>query len=200
MNPHIASMFKGKVPDSLDEVGTLYTDFFKQLDKSRATPPAPAPVTRQRRQRRHAKDPNLQELKDAPFREAFLQELTTSEDAGKLLPQKAGNRYEQLLSAVSKVELTHPGAPKRAMVVEDAPKPINSPVFIRGEAQNKGDIVPRRFLEILSGPNRPEFKNGSGRLELAQAIAVAHQSAHRARDGQPHLAAPFRRRVRHHAR
>ena len=32
--------------------------------------------------------------------------------------------------------------------------------------------MPHRFLEILSGPNRAEFKNGSGRLELAQAIAA----------------------------
>jgi len=44
-------------------------------------------------------------------------------------------------------------------------------VFIRGEAENKGQIVPRRFLEILSGPKRPEFTNGSGRLDLAHAIA-----------------------------
>src|SRR6185295_129522 len=30
---------------------------------------------------------------------------------------------------------------------------------------------PRRFLEVLAGPNRPIFRQGSGRLELAQAIA-----------------------------
>ena len=33
-----------------------------------------------------------------------------------------------------------------------ATKPHDSPVFIRGEAENKGEIVPRQFLEILSGP------------------------------------------------
>jgi hypothetical protein len=32
-------------------------------------------------------------------------------------------------------------------------------------------VVPRRFLEVLSGRNRPAFKGGSGRLELAAAIA-----------------------------
>jgi Protein of unknown function (DUF1553) len=31
--------------------------------------------------------------------------------------------------------------------------------------------VPRQFLEILAGENRKPFTNGSGRLELAQAIA-----------------------------
>jgi hypothetical protein len=71
----------------------------------------------------------------------------------------------------AKLEMTHPGAPARAMVLEDLPRPKDSPVFIRGEADNRGDIVPRRFLEVLSGPTRPEFKNGSGRLELAQSIA-----------------------------
>jgi hypothetical protein len=35
----------------------------------------------------------------------------------------------------------------------------------------KGDEVPRQFLSILAGPNRKPFQHGSGRLELAQAIA-----------------------------
>jgi hypothetical protein len=71
---------------------------------------------------------------------------------------------------IAKLELTHPGAPPRAMIVEDILKPKDSPVFIRGEAESKGPIVPRRFLEVLSGQIRPAFTNGSGRLELAHAI------------------------------
>ena len=73
-------------------------------------------------------------------------------------------------SAISKLELTHPGAPPRAMVLEDILKPKNSPVFIRGDAGNKGEVVPRQFLQVLSGAYRPAFTNGSGRLELAHAI------------------------------
>src|SRR5262249_37765549 len=71
---------------------------------------------------------------------------------------------------IAHLELTHPGAPPRAMVVEDVLKPRDSPVFIRGDAGNKGQIVPRHFLEVLSGANRPAFTNGSGRLDLAWAI------------------------------
>jgi cytochrome c553 len=73
--------------------------------------------------------------------------------------------------AVARLELTHPGAPARAMVLEDVLKPHDSPVFIRGEAGNRGAVVPRRFLEVLSGPYRPPFTNGSGRLQLAYAVA-----------------------------
>ncbi len=70
----------------------------------------------------------------------------------------------------AQLEKTHPGAPARAMVLEDLPRPKDSPVFLRGEADNRGQLVPRRFLEVLSGPIRPDFKSGSGRLELAAAI------------------------------
>jgi mono/diheme cytochrome c family protein len=72
--------------------------------------------------------------------------------------------------AIAKLELTHPGAPPRAMAVEDIARPKDSPVFIRGEAGNKGALVPRHFLEVIAGPYRPAFTNGSGRLELAHAI------------------------------
>ena len=68
------------------------------------------------------------------------------------------------------LEMTHAAAPARAMVLEDVARPKDSPVFIRGEAENKGPVAPRRSLELLSGPTRPEFKNGSGRLDLAGAI------------------------------
>ena len=73
-------------------------------------------------------------------------------------------------SKITQLELTHPGAPPRAMVLEDVLKPHDSPVFIRGDAGNKGPVVPRHFLEILAGTSRPAFTNGSGRLDLAWAI------------------------------
>jgi hypothetical protein len=71
------------------------------------------------------------------------------------------------------LDLSHPGAPARAMVLLDSPQPKDSRVFIRGEAENKGEIVPRQFLQVLSPPNRMPFRNGSGRLELAVGISSA---------------------------
>ncbi len=44
-------------------------------------------------------------------------------------------------------------------------------VFVRGNPASEREIAPRRFLKILAGEDRPLFKNGSGRLELAEAIA-----------------------------
>ncbi len=70
----------------------------------------------------------------------------------------------------ARLEMTHPGAVMRAMTVQDAARPRDSVVFLRGEAENRGPVVPRQFLEILSSPTRTPFTNGSGRLDLAHAI------------------------------
>jgi mono/diheme cytochrome c family protein len=50
-------------------------------------------------------------------------------------------------------------------------KVANMKVHIRGNSANLGEEAPRRFLAILAGDNPPAFKDGSGRLELARAIA-----------------------------
>lgn len=44
-------------------------------------------------------------------------------------------------------------------------------VAIRGNLLKAGPMAPRRFLRILSGDDRQVFTHGSGRLELANAIA-----------------------------
>src|SRR5262249_14678575 len=59
----------------------------------------------------------------------------------------------------------------RGMVLVDTPSPVNPRVLVRGNPGRPGAAVPRQFLEVLSpGPRKP-FTKGSGRLELAQAIA-----------------------------
>jgi hypothetical protein len=88
------------------------------------------------------------------------------------LGNQLARRVPWIFHEINELELTHPGAPARAMLVEDAPKPRNSPIFIRGQAQVRGDQVPRHTLSIFSKNGKPEpFKQGSGRLELARSLA-----------------------------
>ena len=89
----------------------------------------------------------------------------------RLQPQRARNQYLQLREQSDMLDLVDAGAPARANVLIDGPAPKDYPILLRGQADTPGSIAPRRFLEILSGTNRPTFKNGSGRLELANAIA-----------------------------
>lgn len=62
------------------------------------------------------------------------------------------------------------GAAPRAMTVEDLADPKPGVIYVRGNPNNKGAEVPRRFPQVLAGEHRKPFTKGSGRLELAQAI------------------------------
>ena len=100
--------------------------------------------------------------------EASLPALRKSRDREGI--KTAQKDLRQTEHAINELELTNPAAPVRAMVLEDTARGHDSPLFIRGEAGNKGELVPRRFLQLLSGPVRPVYTNGSGRLELALSI------------------------------
>jgi mono/diheme cytochrome c family protein len=63
-----------------------------------------------------------------------------------------------------------PRKPVLHALVEGA-KPANMRVHVRGNPANLGEEAPRRFLAVLAGDDPPPFTKGSGRLELAQAIA-----------------------------
>jgi hypothetical protein len=54
----------------------------------------------------------------------------------------------------------------------EASGPTDMPVLVRGNPATPGAKVPRRFLTVLGG-DRSTFQRGSGRLELARAIAGA---------------------------
>jgi hypothetical protein len=66
---------------------------------------------------------------------------------------------------------TSDGEPKQyAMGVRERARAIDSRVFTRGEIDKPGDTVPRGYVQVLS--KKPvTIKSGSGRLELAEAIA-----------------------------
>ncbi len=54
--------------------------------------------------------------------------------------------------------------------VKDLDKPVEPKLHVRGNPMREGDVVPRRFLPVLSADTPPPLTNGSGRLELAEAI------------------------------
>lgn len=101
------------------------------------------------------------------------QEMRRNRDRDRQKRRELVRKEGLLQREIGTLESTHPGAPARAHVLVDSPSSKDYPILLRGEAQNVGSTVPRRFLEILSPDpkKRPTWKKGSGRLELAGAIA-----------------------------
>ena len=82
-----------------------------------------------------------------------------------------GQKSRTLQRKVEELDATHPGAPPRAMALLDNTTATEPRIFKRGQPGNPGDLVKRQFLAVIEGPERKPFTKGSGRLELAQAIA-----------------------------
>lgn len=97
--------------------------------------------------------------------------VLSAELASRLFNREARDHLTGLQRRVDEWVATSPAAPPRAMAMVDAPSPVEPHIFIRGNPARQGDRVPRRFLAVLSHGEREPFKHGSGRLDLAQAIA-----------------------------
>ena len=85
-----------------------------------------------------------------------------------------GGRRRHIDGLIAEIErLKHALPPQYPLLngLADSDKPANLKVRIGGNAANLGNEVPRRFLSILSPGDPKPFTKGSGRLELAEAIA-----------------------------
>lgn len=88
-----------------------------------------------------------------------------------LVDLSARDTISRLRRAVQAHQATHPGRPDRAPVLAETLPPFDPYVFKRGKPGQQGDAVPRQFLAVLTDGERQPFQEGSGRLELARAIA-----------------------------
>ena len=153
LNPIVADTFATNLPASMKDVAETYGKLFAEADKPPQETQNPA-----------------EELRQVLYADGAPPNLNSSE-LQALFDVPTSQKLRKLQRDIDGLNATHPGAPPRAMALVDKDKPDNAHVFIRGDAANHGPEVPRRFLEIFSGANRQPFTNGSGRLELARAIA-----------------------------
>jgi len=158
LNSVVADTLRGQKPMTFKEVAGLYgAGFAKALAKDGAK---------------------------SPDRDVIVEVLTGAngplnwpvERAEQLFNRADRNKLRDLQKRVDAFRATNPAAPPRAMALKDSPSPLQPVVFVRGNPNNPGPAVPRQFLEVLSGPNRKPFTDGSGRLELARAIASKDNS------------------------
>ncbi|MGL4423199.1 MAG: DUF1553 domain-containing protein, partial [Gemmataceae bacterium] len=87
-----------------------------------------------------------------------------------LLNRLDKNQVRDLQKKIDQLKAASPAAPPRAMVLNDLPRPTEPVVFVRGNPGNHGPKVPRQFLQTIPVRERVPYKQGSGRLELANDI------------------------------
>ena len=169
VNPRIAAALRRQPPESLEDLSKRYGEVFAAVHQS---------WTNQLTAARKASHPLPTRLED-PEDEALRQVLygadsPISEAVGgidRFFATPVAQKTRALKRSIEELEATDPGAPLRAMALLDKDTPVEPVVFKRGNPGNQGPRVPRQFLEVVAGPQRKPFTRGSGRLELAQAIA-----------------------------
>jgi len=183
VNPYIAEGLRNLKPKSLEDVTFAYQGIFQKYHdrilahyQLRGTPG-----------RRGEQDdkalaqlaaypwptPSYEDIATTPMMTVLVSGRTFCEPWQSAPSFRNGNippRYFKF-DAINALELTHPGGPGTAMIVADSEKPHDTNVYIRGDRNKKGAVAPRQFLEILAGPERQPFYEGSGRRELAVSIA-----------------------------
>ncbi len=165
LNPRIASALKNNPPQSIVEVAERIGNEFEAVWTE----------WKQAKEADQSIDQLADEAAEALRQHLLLANAPTTLDQNQSiahLDQAERNKYNSLTNQVKGIEVTHPGAPSRGMVLVNKSTPHEPVIFRRGQPGNRGDRVPRRFPQVLSHVDGGEpFKHGSGRLELAQAIA-----------------------------
>jgi mono/diheme cytochrome c family protein len=165
-NPEVLARFSADDPPaSLKDAAERFNKLFAGVDEEWQT---------------HLTNATAPQALSHPDREALRQVLygagtpIMALDSGDLrgfMDTPAQQKLRALKRKIDELDATHPGTPPRAMALLDNSTPTEPVVFKRGNANNPGDKVPRQFLEIISGPGRQPFTKGSGRREMAEAIA-----------------------------
>ena len=169
-NRAVREAFRGKRPASLDEARGIYEGIFRQADALYQTESAAFRKDHPGRAFPGVSDAAFEEVRTAVLDPGmFLERPLDAVPRG--VPREVQDLAAKITGDLAKFDVSHPGAPGRANVLYDDSRPANARVLLRGQVQSPGPEVPRSFLEVLSDGAVKPFTKGSGRLELAEAVA-----------------------------
>jgi Protein of unknown function (DUF1549)/Protein of unknown function (DUF1553)/Planctomycete cytochrome C len=99
--------------------------------------------------------------------------LPSDDEVKRHLPDAGKAKLTEFAKETDAVKKAYPmSAPPAAHGLAEA-TPADMKVFLRGNPAKLGDVAPRRFLHVLAGDSPKPFTHGSGRLDLADAVASA---------------------------
>ena len=165
INPLVRNALIGGTLTNRADVARVYGELLKQVDAESKSQVIAAGTSSE------------QQISEA---RAQLLSVISGPDSPTYFPKSQTRRYmsrEQTdqyggkLQELDRMAVQSPHAVPRAMGLVDAESPHDPRIFVRGNPTTLGKRVPRQFLELLSPTPATPFAHGSGRLELANAIA-----------------------------
>lgn len=84
--------------------------------------------------------------------------------------EESRGRWTKLTAEMKAIKDAAPPEPPFACAVGED-EPVQQHVFLRGNPDSRGEIVPKAFPVVLAGESQGTIKQGSGRLQLAEWLA-----------------------------
>jgi mono/diheme cytochrome c family protein len=119
-------------------------------------------------------DDRLKQLEDE---KKALDKAGAADDKDKTAAPVAAHRtVKEIIKEIAEVNKQRDALRKEMPNLETAyavadENPHNAPVLLRGDPSKRGDVVPRRFLQILGGQELAPDCKTSGRMQMADWIA-----------------------------
>jgi cytochrome c553 len=173
VNPLVReAVLRAAPPQSMLDVAKVHGDVLVGIEKSWLAMSQPAAGGEAPKPPERLPDDAAEQLRQALYAHGAPTAVTI-DDARRVYDRATQNELGKLRKAVDEIKVNSPEAPPRAMVLNDSPTPQAPHIFQRGDPNRPGAEVPRRFVQFLAAEPGAAFAHGSGRLELAQAIASA---------------------------
>ena len=90
-----------------------------------------------------------------------------------VLEEESKRELAALLARLEELKKSAPPSYQTAHCLQESGN-ADMAVALRGDLRKPGEMVKRRFLEIIAGKEPPPFTEGSGRLELARSVVAAN--------------------------
>jgi hypothetical protein len=91
-------------------------------------------------------------------------------DPESVFSEESRAKWNALKAELKAIRDTSPPEPPFACAVAEG-EPVTQHVFLRGNPDSRGEIVPKAFPAVLARDKQPLIEQGSGRLELAEWLA-----------------------------
>ena len=177
-NPFIVDALVEQKPNSLLDVAAVYGKVFAEqqrlwlqslLESSSEAAPGGTILPDDHPQHLTINSPSHRQIRhhlyapDSPFD-------LSDEDAVRLTNRTISDLANGKKGAMHQLNLSSPGSPPRAMIVQEDPHPNPTYIFVRGNPLARGEVVPAKFLSVLHGDQTHTYEDGKRRLGLARSV------------------------------
>ncbi len=177
-NPFIVDALMAQKPNSLSDAAAIYGTVFAEqqrlwlqsiLESTNEAAPGGTVLPDEHPQHQIINSPSHRQIRHHLYAAGSPFDLS-DDDAVRLTNRTIADLASGKKGAMHQLNLSSPGSPPRAMIVEEDPNPTPTQIFVRGNPLARGDVVQARFLSVLPGDHSQVYENGKRRFGLARSL------------------------------